>query len=64
MTKIKRIEKESHRIHGTGIFTYIYHKTQANIPYMDPMEMNKYEEMKSTKKTHTHLIYYLQAGLD
>ena len=34
-----------HRIHGTGIFTYIYHKNQPNagtyiyiyIPYMVPM---------------------------
>ena len=23
--------KHSHRIHGTGIFTYIYHKNQANV---------------------------------
>ena len=39
---------ESHRIRGTGIFTYIYHKNQPNrryiyiyiyTPYMDPMGM-------------------------
>ena len=32
----KNIEKrlagfQSHRIHGTGIFTYIYHKNQPNV---------------------------------
>ena len=36
---------KSHRIHGTGIFTYIYHKNQpfmmwVNIPCMDPMGNN------------------------
>ena len=30
----------AHRIHGTGIFTYIYHENQPNVDkdkYMDPM---------------------------
>ena len=37
-----RILLLSHRIHGTSIFTYIYHKNQSNVgiyvvPYVDPM---------------------------
>ena len=29
----------SHRIHGTGIFTYIYHKNQPNVgEYASPMD--------------------------
>jgi len=36
--------KQSHRIHGTGIFTYIYHKNHPNVgiyrPYVDPMGIN------------------------
>ena len=31
----------THRIHGTGIFTYVYHKNQPNVGkytiYIDPM---------------------------
>ena len=37
----KSYDLKAHRIHGTGIFTYIYHKNQPNvginIPYMDHM---------------------------
>ena len=38
-------------IERTGFFI------NPHIPYMDPMGMNKYQEMKSTKKTHIHISY-------
>ena len=29
----------SHRIHGTGVFTYIYHRNQPNVgQYTSPMD--------------------------
>ena len=45
------------RIHGTGIYAYIYHKNQhkinqmyANIPYMDPMGKLGLPSLKLTAK--------------
>ena len=45
-----------YRIHGTGISTYIYHKTQANIPYMDPMGMNKIKRWRALRRL-IHISY-------
>ena len=34
----------SHRIHGTGIYTYIYHKNQPNVgKYTSPMDPMGYK---------------------
>ena len=41
---VSRIPRNTHRIYGTDIFTYSYHKEEANvgkyISPMDPMEQN------------------------
>ena len=37
----KHVSIISHRIHGTGIFTYIYHNNQPNVgKYTSPMDPN------------------------
>ena len=50
----KQIQDRTHRIHGTGIFTYICHKHQLNLGKyttpMDPMANGAYLPLGSLNK--------------